>query len=165
MTTRELPKLIFRDDDLPTITYRRCQTSETDMAVRDVGRSLQPDLHDERVEILGWVSPEAGMAAEIEDLCTLSMVAPLEVPGRAERSITPEDLPAIPISEVSQRRASRRRSVRTAGVAAWVLAVALVVGGEEGVEQAAFEAHTLGQGRLQGDIDHFLVHHYRQRAL
>ncbi len=124
MATRELPKLIFRDDDLPTMRYRRCLTSETDMAVRDVDRSLQQEVREEQVEILGLVSPEAGLAAEIEDICTLDMVESLEVPGPAERSVTPDDLPAIPISDAAHRRAQRRQTHRIVGT----VAIGLVLG-------------------------------------
>src|SRR6478672_1330002 len=41
----------------------------------------------------------------------------------------------------------------------------LVLEGEEAVEQAAFELDALGQRRLEGGVDHFLVGHDGQRAL
>lgn len=142
VSTRQLPKLIFRDKDLPTLRYRRCQTSETEQALRDVGRTLDREVREERVEILGLVSPEAGLAAEIADLCTLDIVKSIELPLRSYRLITPDDLPAIPITEPALRRAQRRHTTRiaigvTLGLLLGFVGAATFVGFEPPSEESA----------------------------
>lgn len=121
MDTRRLPKLVFSDEDLPTIQYRRGQATEADLAVLDVDRSFEGETRRERVEILGLVNPEEGVAAEIEGLCTLDNVERPDVPRR--RTPTVDELPAIPISHAAARRAHRRQQNRMGVGAAVALAV------------------------------------------
>lgn len=118
MATKELPKLIFVDEDLPTLLYRRRHASEAELAVRDVDRTLKSELRAEQLELLGLTRPEEGLAAEIADLCTLDMVESIELPSPGERVITPDHLPAIPISDQAIRRVRRRQAARAAATLA-----------------------------------------------